>query len=80
MKDFVASSNRRSDFVLYHIENLRKGLFYQSERFEMNIVRQATTLPTALQVGPTLKKLYRLTVRRFIRAVATIPFAVTVYL
>jgi len=44
----------------------------------MNIVRQATTLPMALKVGHTLKKLYTLTVRRCIRAIATIPFAVTV--
>jgi len=33
----------------------------------MNIVRQATTLPVALQVEPTLKKLYTLTVRRVAR-------------
>jgi len=44
----------------------------------MNIVRQATTLPMALYVGPPLKKLYTLTVRRCIRAIAAIPFAVTV--
>jgi len=37
----------------------------------MNIVQQATTLPMALQVGPILKKLCRLTVRRCIRAIAT---------
>jgi len=46
----------------------------------MNIVRQATTLPMALLVAPTLNKLYTLTVRRFIRAIARIPFAVTVCL
>ena len=34
----------------------------------------------ALHVGPTLKKLYTLTVRRWIRAIAAIPFAVTVCL
>jgi len=43
----------------------------------MNIVRQASTLPIALLVGPTLKKLYTLTVRRCIRAIATIPLDVT---
>jgi len=46
----------------------------------MNIERQVTTLPMALQVGPTLKKLYTLTVRRCIHAIATIPFSVTVCL
>jgi len=46
----------------------------------MNIVLQATTLPMALHVGPTLKKLYTLTVRRCIRAIATILFAETVCL
>jgi len=46
----------------------------------MNIVRQATTLPMHLEAGPTLKKLYTLTARRCIRAIATIPFAVTVCL
>ena len=46
----------------------------------MNIVWQATTLPMALLVGPTFKKLYTLTVRRCIRAIAAIPFAVTVCL
>jgi len=46
----------------------------------MNIVRQATILPMALWVGPTLKKLYTLTVRWCIRAITTIPFALTVCL
>jgi len=40
----------------------------------MNIA-QATTSSVAQQVGPT--QLYTLTVRRCIRAIATMPFAVT---
>jgi len=46
----------------------------------MNTVQQATTLPMALYVGPTLKKLHTLTVRRYICAIAAIAFAVTICL